>query len=293
MILYFLGRVCGFFLPKLSPRQGYALANVMGYIAYLTWPRGRTCLKENMGYVLGNGASQKQVSGLAKASFRNYFRYLVDFACLPALKPEDVKKRVIFQGWDNLEAALSDGNGAILVTLHQGNWDLMGAAIALGDYPLNVVVESLPSMRLNEFVQGRRSGKGMRIIPMENGVGSMLQALRRNELLGLLIDIPGVDKGVAVRFFDTTTQMPRGAATLALKTKAKVIPVSSAHLPGNSTLCVIGEHICFQPSGELNKDIQALTQMIMSSLEGFVRQYPDQWYMFRPMWSTETAMVES
>jgi len=287
VILYLLGRITSFVFRRLPPRPSYALACILGHIVYLTWPRGRTCLRENIGYVLGKGASQKQIDGLAKGSLRNYFRYLVDFVCLPAVKPEDIRKRVTVQGWDNLERALREGKGAILVSLHQGNWDLCGAAIALRNYPLNVVVESLPSAKLNEFVQSRRREREMKVIPMENGVGMMVQALRRNELLAILIDIPGADKGVAVRFFDAITHVPRGAATLALKTEAKVVPVSSVRLSDNSILAFIGEHIRFQPSGELKKDIQALTQSIMSSMERFVSQYPEHWYMFRRMWLKE------
>ena len=40
----------------------------------------------------------------------------------------------------------------------------------------------------------------------------------------------------------------------------------------------------FEPTGDLARDVQHLTQLIMTSLEGLVRRYPDQWYMFRPMW---------
>ncbi|MFQ5924651.1 MAG: lysophospholipid acyltransferase family protein [Dehalococcoidia bacterium] len=289
MILYLLGRIASLVLWRLPPRQGYALACVLGYIVYLTWPRGRTCLRENMCYVLGNGASQKQIDRLTKGSLRNYLRYLVDFVHLPAVKPEDIKRRVTFQGWDNLEGALREGKGAILVGLHQGNWDLSGAALALRNYPLNVVAESFHSAKLNDFVQRRRREKGMKVIPMEYGVGRMVQALRRNELLALLIDIPGANKGVAVMFFDAIAQVPKGAATLALKTEAKVVPVSSVRLSDNTFLTLIDQYIRFQPSGDLKKDIQALTQRIMSSLERFVSQYPDQWYMFRRMWMKENG----
>jgi len=289
VVLYFLVRIASFIFGRLPLRQGYALACVVGYIVYLAWPRGRTCLRENMGYVLGNGASQKQIDGLAKASLRNYLRYLVDFAHLPAMKPEDIEKRVIFQGLDNLEGALREGKGVILVLLHQGNWDLGGAAIALRNYPLNVVAESFPYEKLNKFVQRRRQEKGVKVIPMEHGVGRMVQALRRNELLALLIDNTGAHKGVVVRFFDAITQVPRGAATLALKTEAKVIPASSVRLSDNSFFALIGEYIRFEPSGELKKDIQAMTQRIMNSMEGFVSQYPEQWYMFRRMWLKEAS----
>jgi len=48
----------------------------------------------------------------------------------------------------------------------------------------------------------------------------------------------------------------------------------------------------FQPSGDEEQDIQELTQKIMSSLERFIRQYPDQWFMFRPMWPASQPAQE-
>lgn len=299
MLLYLLGRIASFIFLRLSRRKGYALAHGLSYIVYHTWARGRNCLRENMSYVLGTEASKKEIDRLAKESFSNYAKYIVDFIRLPAVKPEDIKKRVTLQGWDHLEEALREEKGAILVGLHAGDWDMMGAAIAQRNYPLNVIGRRNLSARLNEFVRKRRWDKGMKVVrmdSMENRVGEMVQVLRRNELLAMAIDITGADKSVAVSFFDAITKVPRSAATLALRTEAKVIPVSSVRLSDNSLLAFIGEHIRFQPSGDYKKDIQALTQKIMSPLERFISQYPEQWYMFDRMWheeATEVATVEA
>jgi KDO2-lipid IV(A) lauroyltransferase len=40
-------------------------------------------------------------------------------------------------------------------------------------------------------------------------------------------------------------------------------------------------------TGDSERDVQVLTQAIMDSHERFIRQFPDQWYMFRPMWGGE------
>jgi lauroyl/myristoyl acyltransferase len=294
VILYLLGKIASFVFLRLPLRQGYALAHVLSYIVYLAWPQGRNCLRENMRYVLGNDAPKREIDRLAKESFSNYAKYLVDFIRLSTVKPEDIKKRVTIQGWDNIEEALREGRGAILVGFHAGDWDMMGAAIAQRNYPLSIIGKRNLSARLNEFVRRRRLGKGMEVVPMdsmENKVGRMVQVLRRNELLAMAIDITGADKSVAVSFFDAITKVPRGAATLALRTEAKVIPVSSVRLSDNSLLGFIGEHIHFHPSGDDRKDIQALTQRIMNSLESFISQYPAQWYMFSRMWLEEAMEV--
>jgi KDO2-lipid IV(A) lauroyltransferase len=217
-------------------------------------------------------------------ALRNYAKYLLEYSCLPAVRPEEVRKRVAFQGWENLGKALEAGKGAILVGLHQGYWEIAGGAVVLGGHALNVVVESLPWRKLDEFVQSRRRCKWMNVIAMENGVGEMIEALRRNEHLVLLIDIPNADKGVQVKFCGAVMKMPRGAATLALKTGAKVTPMASVRLPDNTFLTIFGECIDFQPSGSVSKDVRALTQEIMNCLEPYIKQHPEHYYMFRCMW---------
>ena len=44
----------------------------------------------------------------------------------------------------------------------------------------------------------------------------------------------------------------------------------------------LNEHCA--PTGDEAKDVQAVTQAIMDSHERFIREHPDQWYMFREMW---------
>ena len=39
-----------------------------------------------------------------------------------------------------------------------------------------------------------------------------------------------------------------------------------------------------QPSGDPDRDVQAITQGAMNWLEALIRKYPDQWFMFRDMW---------
>src|SRR5437588_512854 len=42
-------------------------------------------------------------------------------------------------------------------------------------------------------------------------------------------------------------------------------------------------------SARLQADVQRLTQQTMDAMETFVREYPDQWFMFRPMWPAAPA----
>ena len=44
-------------------------------------------------------------------------------------------------------------------------------------------------------------------------------------------------------------------------------------------------------TGDRDGDTKALTQAIMQAHERIIRQHPDQWYMFRPMWAKPARAV--
>ncbi|MDH5365019.1 MAG: hypothetical protein OEW82_07680, partial [Dehalococcoidia bacterium] len=87
-----------------------------------------------------------------------------------------------------------------------------------------------------------------------------------------------------VRFLQDYAQFSTGVATLAIRTKAAVLPGYIVRLPDNTFKGSIGEKIEFQFSGDFRRDIQHFTQSLVNSLQGFVKQYPEQWGMLRKIW---------
>ncbi|MDP2952210.1 MAG: lysophospholipid acyltransferase family protein [Chloroflexota bacterium] len=284
MLHYWAWQISNWIWRLLPPQMGYACARWLADIVYLAWTRGRLCARENMAHVMGPGATPRQVDRMARQSLRNYCCYLVDMIHFPLLKNEEIERLVVFDGWENLDEALKRGKGAIFIGLHLGNWDLAAAAICLRRYPLNAIVDTFSHPKLNEMVIRTRSDKGLKVIPRERATSAVVRALRRNEILALLIDRPSEEEGVEVNFCGSPVRVPAGAATLALRTGALVVTGALVRQPDNSFLGLIERNISFEPSGHRAGDVQALTQHIMNSLEKWVRQYPDQWYMFRPMW---------
>lgn len=284
MIAYLIWWVASFLGQRLPLSWSYALAGAIADLAYFMWPRGRHSAKKAMAQVLGEGASPSQVAQLARSSFRNYAKYIVDFLRFPKLRPEDIERLVRFDGWDGVDEALAEGKGALFVGLHLGNWDLAAAAMANRRYAVSAVVDKLASSRIDGAVQRARQEKGVRIIPIESAARSILRVLRSNGILALLIDQPSPDNGVPVELFGDLVHFPAGAATLALRTGAQVLTGALVRLPDNTFLGLVEHLLPHSPSGDWSQDIQVFTQRMVSSLEKWVRQYPDQWYVFRSIW---------
>ena len=236
---------------------------------------------ENMRQVLGPQADPREARNITKRAFVNYARYMVDLVRLPHVKPRELIDNIKVEGWEHVEAAYQVGKGVVFATGHIGNWDMAGAAFAARGRPVSAIVETLQPARWNERVQRTRNAAGVKAIPIENGLRDMLSALRKQEGLAVLVDRPLANEGVPVTFFGKTTRVPGGAATLALRTGSPVVPAALVRDPhGNGYLAHIGPPIV----GAQGDDASVVMQRIMSWLEGIIRRYPDQWFMFRHMW---------
>jgi phosphatidylinositol dimannoside acyltransferase len=284
--MVYWSHVTGTFLMRFIPVGiAYRLAGWLTPLILALFARGYVHrASANMRQVLGPQADPKEAARLTKAAFANYARYMIDVVRLPNLDTSDFLHNVRVEGWEHVDAAYRVGKGVVFATGHIGNWDMAGAAFAARGRPVSALVETLKPERWNERVQRTRIAAGVKAIPIEDGPREMLRALRKQEGLAVLVDRPLATDGVVVTFFGRGTRVPGGAATLALRTGSPVVPAALVRDPrGSGYLAHIGPPIV----GEKGDDASMMMQRVMSWLEGIIRRYPDQWFMFRHMWPTE------
>jgi lauroyl/myristoyl acyltransferase len=292
---YRLWQVVTAIARRLPSRVSYAVAVVAGWLAFYCWPRGRRATISNFRRVL-KSAPPAEVRRVARASLVNYCRYLADFIRFAAFSPAELIDAA--KGRENymaLDAALQRGKGVIFVCMHLGNWDTGAASAAARGYPITVIAETFADRRLDEMIVRSRKRLGMQVVKMEKAGPSLLRALKQNGLLALLIDRPIPGDGIKVNFFDEEVEVPSGPARLALRSGATVVPAAFPRIdPNRFEVTALADFaIDFHPTGEEDRDIQGLTQAIMSAHERYIRAYPDQWYMFRYMWPRRTARASS
>ncbi|MCH8146998.1 MAG: lysophospholipid acyltransferase family protein, partial [Planctomycetes bacterium] len=138
---------------------------------------------------------------------------------------------------------------------------------------------------LNELVVGARERLGMRIVPAGRAGSGILRALRNNEVVALLIDIPQQGTGVNVEFFGAQVAVPDGPARLALRAGAPIFVALLPRLgPASDRFAAVVARVPFSATGDRDRDARELTQQTMRALEGTVRRHPEQWYIFRSLW---------
>jgi KDO2-lipid IV(A) lauroyltransferase len=154
--------------------------------------------------------------------------------------------------------------------------------------PLNVIADDMENQRLMDLLVANRAHKNVKLLAPEGAVRQVLQALRRNEMVGLMMDLGPRAKeldNVEVMFFGEPTAFPTIAANLARVSGAPIVVAAVTREPDNTFRGVALPPIFVQRTKQAAHDIEHTTQAIVHGLEQLVRLDPDQWYIFRPMWT--------
>ncbi len=288
MALYWLVRGASALLSIIPVRLSYALAGVIGEAYCLLRPSHSRWAAYNLSRVLNEPQSSPVVTKVARQSFGNYARVLVDFLRLPYLAHAEIMAQGSVLGLDALARAAAYDKGLILVSAHMGSWDRAGALVTGYGYKGVFLVDTFSPPQLDEWVTRMRGKFRMSGIAVgrPGALREMYRALQRKDVLVLLIDAPD-PQGLPVTFFGEQTRFPSGVAQLAVRTGCPVVVAGLFRRPDYVTYDGFAELIPPVVRGaDPDADAQALTQRVVSILEKAIVAHPAQWFMFRPMWPT-------
>lgn len=242
-------------------------------------------------FVIGNimrafpGKSLLEASLIARRLYKNMGLSVVEFARMEGLNEAYVERHISFEGLHRIDEALKLGKGVALLSAHFGNWELLSAALAIKGYPLSAVVRPLDNAYMNDFISTRRSLFGNKVIAKKNAFRLMFEVLKKNSLLGILLDQRVSRKeAVTTDFFGMSAPTSKGLAMAVMRTGSPVVPVFLRREGGLRHRLVCMEPLRIAVTGDMERDIKENTQMFTSAIETFVRLYPDEWFWFHSRW---------
>ena len=273
----------------LPPRLRYQVAAAGGSVWYAADLGRRRNALVNYAAALGLPEGDPEVARVARHAFENYCRMLVDFLLIGSLDPDEVSGRLTVEGAEHVQQAVDGGRGAILALPHMGSWDFAGSLATILGYRVVAVAETFPGS-LNDVVVQTRSVHGLDIIPLgRSAVRSINQALDRNGLVALLCDLPH-GPGVDVNFFGRRAVVPSGPAAIAQRRDVPLLPTYCRRLDEERYVVHVDPPI---PRTEAEaytgrEGARELMQRVVERFEVFIREYPEQWYAFRPILADPT-----
>jgi KDO2-lipid IV(A) lauroyltransferase len=244
-------------------------------------------LRQNLAVVTGRTGGE--LEALCRVNARRFAVMLADyFYC--SSRPLDTAATLLgeWHGIEHLERAREAGKGIILITGHLGNWELGGSLLVAQGVPMTVVTLEEPSGALTDWRQRYRREAGINTIVVGPGrefaLLEMVQVLRRNECLAMLVDRPYGGAGSPVHFFGRAAEFSTAPALLWQHTGAAVIP---AFVTGGTQ----GRYHAFaepaldlQTAPDAREALRLNTQTVASAFESVIRQHADQWFNYAPIW---------
>jgi KDO2-lipid IV(A) lauroyltransferase len=226
------------------------------------------------------------VRDLLRRNARHVGMLLAEVAWLLQATAEEVAGLCTISGVDHVERALAAGTGAVLITGHCGNWEILNARLGVAGIPLTIAVRSLSDPRLDRIITTLRSRFGTEVVPRGQDAGRRLAAaLAANRVDGLLIDQDIKDiPGVFVPFFGRPAWTPSGAAVLALRRGCPLLPTFDHRLPDGRHQVEIHPPLPDPPSGAPEERVTALTAAATAAIERQIRAYPEQWTWMHRRW---------
>lgn len=181
------------------------------------------------------------------------------------------------------EAILARGRGLLFVGAHMIGLDHLLIYLGGLDYRTQVLAypEVLPSYQAQNDL---RRSFGLNLSPVSyQSLREAITYLKEGGVVITAADRPD-ESGVFLEFFGERAWLPVGHVRLAIKTKAPIMVGVTYTLEGGqygakSLGVVEPEQFEGRPDAE-----EAMAQQVIGELEGFIRQHPDEWWMFHRVW---------
>ena len=290
----FFYKLASFLVNRCPLRFSYWMADRLGDIYCFFARYSRRVVRNNLIHVFRGKISEEQLNHYIRETFREFSKYLVDFFHSSSLNERNIDRFVSIENKHYLDDALKAGQGIITLTAHFSSWELGGITLALKGYPFNAVILNHKNKSVNRFFVKQRKNKGVRLIPLGIAIRRCFEVLRQGEILALLGDreFNNVAMGIKINFCGRETRniIPIGAAKLALKTGAKIIPTFVVRCKNNRSKLIFNQPVNIVNTGNREKDVRKIMEDFFAVFEKFVRKYPSQWFIFTPIWE-KTNMV--
>ncbi|MDT8271962.1 MAG: lysophospholipid acyltransferase family protein, partial [Desulfomonilia bacterium] len=276
-----------------------AVGKTLGILGWILDPLHRRISNLQIRHALGTRGEETLIT---KKVFINQVLLMIDALRFAYLDDDEIKKRVVIEGRENLEAVLSSGRGVLGITAHM-NWEVLGNIPRLLGIEFCVMGRIHKNPRIQAIMEDIRSRCGFVYLPPKGGMVPMLiKELKKGRLVGFVIDQMGKrDSGLFCDFLGMPAPTNPAPAFIALKGDALVIPVATIKE---------GDHYRFRFEQPIDtrsyqddytqidsvfdswksRAVQELSTWMQAWVSSVVREHPEQWLWLHSRWTRRKDM---
>ena len=226
---------------------------------------------------------------IAKASSCRFGPMIIEVLSYPIYTKEILDKKITWHGKEYLDELKESGEGAVFMASHAGNWELLGAVLAMNGYPLISVAQQQNSHSADAFINEYRAMMKQHVT-YKTGIRDMVRFLQNGHYIGLLMDQDPGYTGIMVRLFGRDTLTADGPAKMAgIKNYSIISTFIHEDRPYHHVIDVLPPIRPYTADHRLSKEekeriVYATTQALNDRLEERIRKYPEDWFWLHNRW---------
>jgi len=230
--------------------------------------------------------SRSEISAIAQESVARLAKGIAVFSRLPAIADNLEPEWVGCKGSHYLEEALKKGHGVITPSAHFGCWELLATYLMRYAPGGAAVARPLDNPKLDHLVNRIRSvGTGL-FIPKRDVLKQGIRILKKNGILGIIMDQNFAPGGVFVPFFGRLAATTPIVPILARRTGAAVVPVY-CEWQGRKTIIHVEPPIVLSTKADSDEAVAEDTVRISEVMERWVRRDPANWLWLHNRWKRQ------
>jgi KDO2-lipid IV(A) lauroyltransferase len=232
--------------------------------------------------------SEAQLQQIALGMWGNMARLAAEYVLLEKIfdyNPDDPSKGMLeVEGAELFASLKEERKPRIFFSAHTGNFELL--PICAASYGLEVTALFRPPNNpyiAKKVLEARRMTMGGLIPSKAGAVWALASVLEDKGNVGMLVD-QFFQHGPRMDFFGRKAMSSPLLPRLARQFEADIYPARCIRLPGGRFRLQLFDKIELPRNAKNKIDIDASCQMLNDIVEGWVREYPDQWMWFHKRW---------
>lgn len=239
------------------------------------------------------GLAESEVERIAIASIQYMFRlFLVDAMAMPRLvNPWNWHEHVELDEFHDGARLLVSDRPVLLVTGHNGNWELLGFTLAALGFPLTALARPVDNPLLYRWVLGLREARGLRVLTKwgaTDRIVSMIESADPGDRrVAFIADQNAGDGGLFVPWFGRLASSYKSIGLLAMKYDLPIV-VGTARRLGDRFKYRIELVDQFGPEdwADFPDPLFYITARFNRGLENIVRRTPEQYLWIHRRWKS-------
>ena len=218
-------RCLGGLVGILPRRAALFFGTALAYFAFDVLRIRRRVAIENVERYLSPSGGRRQAVRIARRSYAVIARTFIDIFHAPNVSSDEMWKLIPYNEVERVAQVVMKRHGAVLVSGHFGNWELLIHSLRRIFPKVRVIVGDQSNRRIDAAVKTIRERGGIPAISSRTGIREAMLFLREGGAVATLMDQNARKHGIFVDFLGAPASTHTGMVALALRAGVPFIPV--------------------------------------------------------------------